>query len=123
MHEGAVPPQVFALTYPIVARMVMLMSPLRWLVSCVLAPSVLAIAQATPSNPLAPYISVAEPVVALTHVEIIDGTGTPPTADQTLVIDHGTSRRWGRAAACRFLPERRFSIFMVTCVSRPGGHA
>jgi imidazolonepropionase-like amidohydrolase len=69
--------------------MVMLMPQLRWLVACLLAPSVFAIAQAAPSNPLAPYISVAEPVVALTHVEIIDGTGAPPIADQTLVIDHG----------------------------------
>jgi imidazolonepropionase-like amidohydrolase len=41
------------------------------------------------ANPLVPYISVSEPVVALTHVEVIDGTGAAAVADQTVIIDHG----------------------------------
>lgn len=69
--------------------MVNLMSRLPLLVACLFASSVFAVAQTTPSNPLVPYISVSDAVVALTHVEIIDGTGAAPLMDQTLVIDHG----------------------------------
>lgn len=32
------------------------------------------------------YVSVSAPVVALTHVRVIDGTGAPPLEDQTVVI-------------------------------------
>lgn len=35
------------------------------------------------------YISVDAPVVALEHVRLIDGTGGPERADQTIVIEHG----------------------------------
>ncbi len=51
--------------------------------------SLACFAQNTPPNPLAPYISVSDPVIALTHVEVIDGTGVAPVPDQTLVLDHG----------------------------------
>lgn len=40
-------------------------------------------------SPLAPYISVSDPVIALTHVEVIDGTGIAPALDQTIILDHG----------------------------------
>lgn len=36
-----------------------------------------------------PFLSVSAPVVALTHVRIVDGTGAAPAENQTLVIDHG----------------------------------
>ena len=35
---------------------------------------------------LAPYISVTAPVVALTHVRLVDGSGTPAVADHTVVL-------------------------------------
>ncbi|HEY2026366.1 MAG TPA: amidohydrolase family protein [Gemmatimonadaceae bacterium] len=35
------------------------------------------------------FVTVAEPVVALTHVLLIDGTGAAPQADQTVVIRDG----------------------------------
>lgn len=35
------------------------------------------------------YVSVGDPVVALTHVTLIDGTGEAPRADQTVLIDDG----------------------------------
>jgi imidazolonepropionase-like amidohydrolase len=38
---------------------------------------------------LAPFLAFADPLVALTHVRIIDGTGAPPVEDQTVIIDHG----------------------------------
>src|ERR1700721_483619 len=40
-------------------------------------------------NPLAAYISVPEPTVALTHVEVIDGTGAAPISDQTILLSNG----------------------------------
>ncbi len=35
------------------------------------------------------YVAVSEPVVALTRVRIIDGTGAAPAEDRTIVINHG----------------------------------
>jgi imidazolonepropionase-like amidohydrolase len=35
------------------------------------------------------YVAVKEPVVALTNVRIIDGTGAPAKEGQTIVMDHG----------------------------------
>lgn len=36
-----------------------------------------------------PFVSVAQPQVALTHVRVIDGTGAPAVEDRTVLIDHG----------------------------------
>ena len=38
------------------------------------------------STAVAPYVSVNAPVVALTHVRLIDGTGAPARDDQTVVV-------------------------------------
>jgi imidazolonepropionase-like amidohydrolase len=35
------------------------------------------------------FISISDPVIALEHVRIIDGTGAAVKSDQTIVIDHG----------------------------------
>ena len=35
------------------------------------------------------FVKVDAPVVALTHVRVIDGTGAPARADQTVVIRDG----------------------------------
>ena len=56
---------------------------------CLTTISLACLAQRSTLNPLAPYVSVADPVIALTHVEIIDGTGAAPVPDQTIVLDHG----------------------------------
>ena len=45
-----------------------------------------------------PFVSVDEPVVALQHIRVIDGTGAAPLEDQTLVIDHGTIASVGKSA-------------------------
>jgi enamidase len=42
-----------------------------------------------PANPLAPYIKVQAPVVALVHARVIDGTGAAAREDQTIVIRDG----------------------------------
>ncbi len=56
--------------------------------ACLMSISLAGFAQ-TATSPLTPYISVSDPVIALTHVEVIDGTGVAPALDQTIVLDHG----------------------------------
>src|SRR6476646_9340245 len=44
-------------------------------------------AQPRPLTPnVARYVAVNAPVVALTHVHVVDGTGAPAREDQTIVI-------------------------------------
>jgi imidazolonepropionase-like amidohydrolase len=57
-------------------------------VSAIILPA-LAAGQA-PGPAVRPYIAVSSPVVALTHVRVIDGTGATPQDDQTIVIRNGT---------------------------------
>jgi imidazolonepropionase-like amidohydrolase len=45
------------------------------------------------------YVSVDTPVVALTHVRVIDGTGAPARQNQTLIIRDGNIADLGDAAA------------------------
>lgn len=47
------------------------------------------------------FVKEDAPVVALTHVRVIDGTGTAPRADQTLVIANGKIAALGDAASTR----------------------
>jgi len=56
-----------------------------------------AIARQNP-NPLANFIKVQAPIVALTHARVIDGTGAPARADQTMVIRDGNIETIGDAA-------------------------
>ncbi|HYG79529.1 MAG TPA: hypothetical protein VD861_04035, partial [Pyrinomonadaceae bacterium] len=50
------------------------------------------------------FISVDAPVVALAHVRVIDGTGSPALADQTVVISAGKIQSVGPAATAK-IPE------------------
>ncbi len=45
------------------------------------------------------FVSVDAPVVALTHVRVVDGTGGPAREDQTLVISEGRIQALGAAPA------------------------
>jgi imidazolonepropionase-like amidohydrolase len=36
---------------------------------------------------LAPFVSVNAPIVALTHVRVVDGTGAPARTDQTVIVE------------------------------------
>ena len=36
-----------------------------------------------------PFVAVDAPVVALTHVRLVDGTGAPARDDQTVVVSGG----------------------------------
>jgi enamidase len=42
------------------------------------------------SNAVRAYVSVDAPLIALTHVRVIDGTGAAPRDDQTLIMRDGT---------------------------------
>jgi imidazolonepropionase-like amidohydrolase len=50
------------------------------------------------------YLRVDAPVVALTHVRVIDGTGAPPRADQTVVVSNG-SIAWVGPAGSAAIPD------------------
>jgi imidazolonepropionase-like amidohydrolase len=53
------------------------------------------------------FIRESAPVIALTHVEVIDGTGAAPTMDQTVVIDHGKIAAMGAATNVAVPPEAK----------------
>jgi imidazolonepropionase-like amidohydrolase len=50
-------------------------------------------------NPLAAYTRVDTSALALTHARVIDGTGAPAKADQTLIIRDGLIERIGPTAS------------------------
>src|SRR5579872_6814281 len=45
------------------------------------------------------FVKVQAPIVALTHVRVIDGTGAPARGDQTLIISEGKIAAVGNAAS------------------------
>src|SRR3712207_2599626 len=47
------------------------------------------------------YVSVAEPVVALTRVRVVDGLGSPPMEEQTVLLRDGRIEAVGPAAQVR----------------------
>jgi imidazolonepropionase-like amidohydrolase len=60
-----------------------------------LAPLCLRAQTASPENKA--FVSVEAPVIALTHVRVVDGTGGPAREDQTLVISGGKIQALGAA--------------------------
>ncbi len=63
--------------------------------------SAMLVAQEKPAlSPLTKsFVTVDSPVVALTHVTVIDGTGAAPSSDQTIIIENGVIREIGPAAS------------------------
>jgi enamidase len=60
-----------------------------------------------PGRPARDFVSIDTPLLALTHVRIIDGTGAPGRPDQTLVIRRGVIAEVGDAAAIRLPADAR----------------
>jgi imidazolonepropionase-like amidohydrolase len=58
-------------------------------------------AAASLAPPVRQYVSVSEPVVALTNVTVIDGTGSAPRPGQTVVIQNGRIAEVGNASSVR----------------------
>src|ERR1041384_5643259 len=54
-----------------------------------------------PANPLQPYISVDSPVVAITNVTVIDGTGAAPQPGTTVVMQRGRITAVGKSITVR----------------------
>lgn len=52
-----------------------------------------------PSAQVKPFIKIDAPIVALTHVRIIDGTGAPAREDQTVVLKQGKIASVGDASS------------------------
>ncbi len=69
----------------------------RFFLALALLPALSAQSRLTPG--IQPFISLNDPVIALVHVRVIDGTGAPAQADQTIVLDHGRIAAVGAAAA------------------------
>ena len=61
--------------------------------------SVAAFAQGRFQPGVKPFLASEAPVVALTHVRVIDGTGAAAREDQTVIVDHGKIAAVGPAAS------------------------
>src|SRR2546430_9765305 len=79
-------------------------TPLRALGALLFAPALVAAQRPTLSPAVKQYVAVDTPVVALTHVRVIDGTGAAPKEDQTLIIRDGNIVALGAARSTR-VPE------------------
>src|SRR5258705_11116899 len=77
---------------------------LRALGALLLVPTLLTAQRPTLSAAVKQYIAVDTPVVALTHVRVIDGTGAAPKEDQTLIIRDGNIALVGAARSTK-LPD------------------
>lgn len=56
---------------------------------------------------LAPFVAVQAPVVALTRVRLVDGTGSPAMPDRTVILDDGRIAAVGPSASTRVPPGAR----------------
>src|SRR5881296_3348850 len=82
----------------------MLTTTLRALGALLLVPTLATAQRPTLSVTVKQYVAVDTPVVALTHVRVIDGTGAAPREDQTLIIRDGNILALGAARSTR-VPE------------------
>ena len=63
------------------------------------APMLSTAQRLTVADNVKPYVAVDAPVVALTNARVIDGTGAPARANQTLIIQDGNIAAIGDASA------------------------
>ena len=70
-------------------------------------------------NELRQFIRVDSPVIALTHVRVIDGTGAAPLENQTIVISGGKIASVGSAASAS-IPTEAKTIDMTGYTVLPG---
>src|SRR2546425_9790243 len=82
----------------------MLATTLHALGALLLVPALVTAQRPTLSAAVKQYVAVDTPVVALTHLRVIDGTGAAPKEDQTLIIRDGTIVALGAARSIR-VPE------------------
>src|SRR5262245_65389923 len=73
----------------VLRSLIVILLPLRVISAQTLAPA------------LRDFVAVSDPVVALTHVRVVDGTGAAPAEDQTVVIANGKIQSVGPAASAQ----------------------
>jgi len=71
------------------------------LVTLALAPTLLLAQRQAVTPEIRPFVTVDAPVVALTNVRVIDGTGAGPREDQTVVIEDSRITQVGPTASVR----------------------
>jgi imidazolonepropionase-like amidohydrolase len=59
------------------------------------------------SDAVRPFVAVDAPVVALTHVRVVDGTGAPARDDQTVILHGARIQAVGPSASTRIPPGAR----------------
>src|SRR6266550_626212 len=91
----------------------------RALGALLLVPTALTAQRPTLSAAVKQYVAVDTPVVALTHVRVIDGTGAAPKEDQTLIIRDGNIVLLGAARSTR-VPEGAHVIDLTEKSVIPG---
>ncbi len=74
---------------------------MRRLVLFVLSFASLTVAQSQSPSGIAPFVTVGAPVFVVSHVRVIDGTGTAPQEDQAIVIANGKVQAIGPSATVR----------------------
>src|SRR2546426_833423 len=82
----------------------MLATTLHALGALLLVPALVTAQRPPLSAAVKQYVAVDTPVVALTHLRLIDGTGAAPKEDQTLIIRDGNIALLGAARSTR-VPE------------------
>ena len=72
-------------------------NPKCWLLG-LLASGASGAVTAPPAPDVAPFVAMAAPTIVLRHVNVIDGSGAAPRADQTLILVNGRLAALGSAA-------------------------
>jgi len=57
------------------------------------------------------FVTLDAPIFALTHVRVIDGTGTPARDDQTIIVSEGKIKAIGNADTVQIPPEAKIIEF------------
>src|SRR5260370_39090761 len=80
---------------------------MRRLLFALLCISLIASAQTKLSPTVHEYVKVDGPLLALTHVRVIDGTGAAALDDQTLVIAEGKIKFMGKTGSVNVPPDAK----------------
>jgi len=79
--------------------------------------------QTTLSKEVMEFVRVQAPVIALEHVRLIDGTGAPAQADQTIVISEGRLPPWAHRVSFHTRRRQTDGLHRVHGDSGNGRHA
>jgi imidazolonepropionase-like amidohydrolase len=80
---------------------------LRGLWGVIAAAIIAASATACQTSEVDPFVAVKAPLLALTHVRVIDGTGTPGIDDQTVIVKDGRISTSGAFSQVAIPPDAR----------------